>query len=342
MIVKRCTFAIASLLLFWGSLGAMVNAQAIRFGAAIAQTLPKMVKINGSGGTGGLEAYQSGMMISAEGHLLTVWSYVLDSSVITVTMNDGFKSEAKLIGFDPRLDIAVLKIPVSDTSFFSLDRVSNVEVGDRVIAFSNLYNVATGDEPVSIQQGFVSSISNLSARQGTYDSPYQEKALLIDAMTNNPGSAGGAVTDRTGQLIGMIGKEVRDRRSGNWLNYALPIENLSGSIEQILNGTKQIAAATNDAERLPTEPMSGPLLGISLVPSIVKRTPPYIDRIAAGSAADSAGLKADDLIIEINGAMTSTALSVVQQLLRVDRDEVVRITVQRGNRFLERALRLTR
>ena len=320
-----------------------VAGQMIRFRAAITQTLPKLVKIFGSGGSRGLEAYQSGILISADGHVLTAWSYVLDSSLITATMNDGYRAEAELVGFDPRLDIAILKIPVTDAPFFNLEKIASVETGDRVLAFSNLYNVATGDEPVSIQQGFVSSISNLSARQGTYQSPYQGEALLIDAMTNNPGSAGGAVTDRSGQLIALVGKEVRDQRTGAWLNYAIPIEKLKSSIEQILAGEKPIAGGSAASERkLPTEPMTPDLLGLALVPNIVKRTPPYIDRVASGSAADQAGLQADDLIIELDGVMTSTALEFMERLQTIDRDQSTAITVQRGNQFLERELRVTK
>ena len=320
-----------------------VVGQTIRFREAISQSLPKMVKIFGSGGSRGLEAYQSGMLISADGYLLTVWSYVLDSALITATMNDGYRAEAKLVGFDPRLDIAILKISVTDAPFFSLEKIASVETGDRILAFSNLYNVATGDEPVSIQQGFVSSISKLAARQGPYQLPYQGEALFIDAMTNNPGSAGGAVTDRSGQLIAVIGKEVRDQRTGAWLNYAVPVEKLKSSIAQILDGEKPIASDQSDADRRqPAEPMTPNLLGLSLVPNVVKRTPPYIDRVATGSAADRAGLQADDLIIELDGTMTATAQEFVTRLQLIDRDQSTTITVQRGNQFLERELRVSK
>ena len=57
----------------------------------------------------GLEPYQSGMVISADGHILTAWSYVLDTDYITVTLDDGRKYQGELKGYDPRLEIAVLK-----------------------------------------------------------------------------------------------------------------------------------------------------------------------------------------------------------------------------------------
>ena len=132
----------------------------------ISQTLPKTVKIIGSGGVRGLEAYQSGFLISNDGHVLTAWSYVLDSDVVTLTMNDGLKREAALVGFDPRLDIAVLKIDVADTPHFNLDAATTVGPGDRVLAFSNLYGVATGNEPVSVQRGFVTAKVKVVGAEG--------------------------------------------------------------------------------------------------------------------------------------------------------------------------------
>ncbi len=316
--------------------------QTIGFGNTIPQTLPKIVKIVGSGGARGLEAYQSGVLISAEGHLLTTWSYVLDSSVITVTTGDGYKYEATLVGFDPRLDIAILKIPVTGSSYFSIDNISTTVGGDRVLAFSNLYNVATGNEPVSIQQGFVSSVAKLSAVRGTWQSPYQGEAFFLDAMTNNPGATGGAVTDRNGNLIALIGKEMQDSRTNAWVNYGIPIESLRTSIRSIVDGKKQITTIAMDGQsKGPAEPMTLRLMGTSLVPDIVKRTPPYVDRVAAGSPAAKAGLLADDLIIEVDGVMTPSARDVKQRLSTIDRDAPVRLVVQRGNQFLDLTVKLS-
>jgi len=210
-----------------------------------------------------------------------------------------------------------------------------------VLAFSNLYNVATGNEPVSIQQGFVSAVSKLSAIRGTWQSPYQGDAFFLDAMTNNPGATGGAVTDRNGNLIALIGKEMKDSRTKAWLNYGIPIEALRTSIRSILDGKKRSTPSVGgELSKGPTEPMTLQLMGASLVPDIVKRTPPYIDRVASGSAAAKAGLAADDLIIEVDGVMTPSAEDVKQRLRTIDRDEEVSLTVQRGNQFLDLKLKL--
>src|SRR4051794_15643083 len=164
----------------------------------IAQTQPKIVKIFGAGGLRGLEAYQSGFVISGEGHILTVWSYVLDSDVITVALNDGRKLEAQLVGMDPRLEIAVLKIDGTDFPHFNLDEAVALDAGARVLAFNNLYGIATGNEPSSVLHGIVTAKTDLAARSGAYETVYRGPVYVLDAMTNNPGAPGGALTDRRG------------------------------------------------------------------------------------------------------------------------------------------------
>lgn len=333
----RGLFLALALWLIFGEAGGFAQTRSSVLNRTVSQTLPKTVKIVGSGGFRGLEAYQSGFLISNEGHILTVWSYVLDSDVITLTMNDGLKREAKLIGFDPRLDIAVLKIDVTDTPHFNLEAAATVSVGDRILAFSNLYGVATGNEPVSVQQGFVSARVQLSARRGAYQSPYEDDAYLLDAMTNNPGAAGGALTDRQGRLVAMVGKELRDSKTGAWLNFALPMEKLTEAIKRIRSGSISRSSDIND---WPTEPMTAALLGFSLVADIVQKTPPYIDRVMMGSVAAEGGVRPDDLIVEVNGQMTASVKDVLKQFQRVDRDDSVELTVQRGNRFFDMKLRL--
>jgi S1-C subfamily serine protease len=87
----------------------------------LSQVQPKMVKIYGAGGMRGLESYQSGFLISPEGHIATSWSTVLDSTKIRVILADGFKTNAEMVGMDPQTEIAVLKIQESTKSFFAVD-----------------------------------------------------------------------------------------------------------------------------------------------------------------------------------------------------------------------------
>src|SRR6056297_3021758 len=77
----------------------------------------RVVKIYGAGGLAGLEAYQSGFLVSPEGHVATAWSYVLDVDPIVV-LDDGRRFESTIVGFEPSLELAVLKIEASGVPFF--------------------------------------------------------------------------------------------------------------------------------------------------------------------------------------------------------------------------------
>ena len=307
---------------------------------AVKAVLPKTVKIVGSGGLRGLEAYQSGIVITSEGHILTAWSYVLDGETSTVTTNDGERFQCKLLGYDAKLEIAILKIEAAGLPFFDLASAVDAPVGTSVLTFCNCYGVATGNEPVSVQRGVISAKMKLAARRGSWQTPYTDDVFILDAITSNPGSAGGIVCDTKGRPIGLIGKESRDARTGLWLSYALPFSKLSDSVGRILDGKN--LANQNTTSRRTAEPLEPKLLGFLLVPEVLNRTPPYIESVTPKSVAFDAGIQPDDLIIEINGLPTASCRDVARRLGQVDRDSPVTITVQRGSEFISMKMSLVK
>ena len=209
----------------------------------------KLVKIYGAGGSRGLEAYQSGFLCSDQGHLLTAWSYVLDTDQVTAVLADGRRLPAELVGIDPRLELAVLRISAPGLPYFDLNEAIELEPGDRVLAFSNLYGIASGNEQASLLQGFVSAVAPLAARRGVYETPYDGRVYIVDAMTNNAGAAGGVLTDVQGRLAGMLGKELRSSLTNAWLNYAIPIAELRVAAQEILAGKAQPRGTGSRAAR---------------------------------------------------------------------------------------------
>ncbi len=358
-VVVRCRFCSMLGLAFDGSMGAarvfcglailaianfvllpFAFAQEVGYENIVPLVEPRVVKITGSGGFRRLEAYQSGFLVSDDGYILTVWSYVLDTDSPQVTLSDGQRFDATLVGYDPRIEIAVLKIDAGGLACFNIDSAVVSRAGARVLAFSNLFGVATGDEPVSVIHGHVAAITSLNARSGARESTYQGDVYILDAITNNPGAAGGAVTNRRGELIGLVGKELRDSQTGMWLNFCIPIGSLAGSAHDIRDGKMPVANAAN--QNVVSEPMTMELLGIVLVPDVIARTPPFVDRVVSGSVASDYGLEADDLIVEMEGQVTPSCRDVVRILSGVDRDERVSLTFQRENQFLTVEMELER
>src|SRR6185295_10367940 len=106
----------------------------------------------------------------------------------------------------------------------------------RVFAFSNLFGIAAGDEPVSMLHGVISAVAPLEARRGAFSNNFHGNVYVVDAAANNPGAAGGALTDSHGRLVGMLGKELRSSLTDTWLNYALPVAAFAPTVEDIIAG----------------------------------------------------------------------------------------------------------
>ena len=308
------------------------SAQETSFSETIQGVQPKIVKIFGAGGLRGLEAYQSGFFISPDGHVLTAWSYVLDTEEISVVLHDGRKFAAKFVGADPRLEIAVLKVDATDLEFFDPNVNHSSRVGARVLAFSNLYGIAIGDEHSSVLHGCISAITSLSARRGAYKTVYDGPVFVLDAMTNNAGAFGGALTDRQGRLLGVLGKELRNDRNSIWLNYAIPITELTQPIADIMAG-KMRPRESDSKRRKPQQPMTLDLLGIVLLPEILNKTPAFVQYVQPDSPAAKVGLLPDDLILYVGNTVVQSRKEVVSELSFVDRLDPVTITVQRGQQL---------
>ncbi len=300
----------------------------------IEQVQPRVVKIYGAGGAQQMEPYQTGMLISPEGHILTVLSYVLDTDALSVTLSDGRKFQAKLVGADPRLEVAVLKIDAKGLPCFALGKATAGEPGERVLAFSNLFGVATGNEAVSVQKGVVSAKTHLEGRRGVYTTPYDGPIYVIDAVTNNPGAAGGPLVTQRGALLGMLGKELRNAMDDTWLSYAIPIAELRGAVEGIVTGTAAKKPEEKAASK-PRQPLTLEQLGIVLVPDVVDRTPPYVDEVRPGTPAAKAGIRGDDMVVMVNRRLVRSCRELGEELSRIDRQSPVELTIARGQELVE-------
>lgn len=299
---------------------------------------PRMVKIFGAGGLRGLVTYGTGFLVSKEGHIATAWSHLLDPSEVVVVLNDGRRYTAKVLGAEPSLEVAVLKIDPQKEElslpYFDLDRsIGAASEGTRVLGFSNMFQVATGDESASVLHGVIASKTKFKARRGTFEMPYEGQVYVVDAITNNSGAAGGLLTTRDGKLIGMIGRELRNSETNTWLNYSIPLGELKKPIEEIISGkfsTAKKPVDEPDAARSyePTD------FGIVLVPDVLFRTPAYVDAIIEGSPAARLGIKPDDLVLFVNGELMQSVRMVKDELGRLEAGDTMKMVVRRGDQLV--------
>jgi S1-C subfamily serine protease len=323
----------------WLVVFSTVKVEAANLRQTIRQAQSKVVKIYGAGGLRGMEAYQTGILISAEGHVLTALSYVLDTSDLVVILDDGRKWQAELVGSDPVSELAVLRIPNEDEPLphFDLHQSAQAEEGQRVLALSNLYGIATGDEPVSVLQGVVTAIAPLDARRGAHRANYRGTVYVLDAYANNPGASGGALVDWQGQLIGVLGKELRSRVTGTWLNYALRAEKIATVVDDLLAGRE--LDTFRDDPLPPERSLSTEALGFMLVPNVLPRTPPYVDTVRPNSPADRAGLRPDDMIVFVAEQPIPSCQALIDTFGLIEFEDEVHLSILREGAIVDFLLR---
>lgn len=291
----------------------------------------KVVKLYGAGGARGLESYQSGILIDNVGHILTSWTTVLDVNKVRVVTYDGRRLDATMVGMDPQTEIAVLKLEDTGLNGFDLSNASMATTGQRVFAITNLFGIAAGNESCSVQKGVIMATTSLTTRRGKIKSLYQGKVYVLDVMTNNPGAAGGALIDLQGRLVGMIGKEIRDEQAGIWLNYAIPADVLKNSVERILSGNKSISESELKTVAQPHRLSD---LGVTLVPDVLAKTPPFVDQVRPGSVALRSGLQPNDLILLLNDQRVDSRRSLEKMLSTINRADSFYLLIQRGQELI--------
>lgn len=332
--VRKLTIRMVPALLVFVAFAAAAQAQSSI--DTIRNVSPKVVKIFGAGGGQKLHAYGTGFLVSPNGHIVTVWSHILDGDSVTVVLDDGRRFQARVLGAEPPLDMAVLKIEADGLPHFDLNDSTVVGAGARVLAFSNAFKVATGDEPVTVMHGVIAARTSLTARRGAFESPYTGPVYVVDAVTNNSGAAGGVLTTWDGRLLGMIGKELRNTQTNTWLNYVMPITELKETIQQIVTGDFSKKRPDDDespgkhrARRY--EPLD---FGIITIPDVLNRTPAYIDRILPGSQAEKAGLLPNDLILFVGDNLVHSCKLLKEDFGRLEANDVVKLVVRRGDKLV--------
>jgi serine protease Do len=313
----------------------------------------KVVKIFGAGGFRGATNYSTGVLVSADGHFVTIASQTLDTSELIVHLSDGRRMKAVVLAAEPELDIALCYIRMEgkgkdeknglDLPFYDIPEAAKrkpAEAGDWVLAHSNLFEIAMRNEPVSVMGGSITSVSKLHGKRGIFDFPYTGDVYVVDAIANGPGAGGGPLTTRKGDLLGLIGREIKNSQTETWINYAIPVfaeveikddkdkvtkVSVPQFVELAMKGEYKVVRKDKS--------LAGPggYTGIKFVPNVLDRTPPYVDEIIPDSPAAKAGIQVNDLVSFIDGEPVYSIKSFYAVMSRTRGGDTVRIEVRRGD-----------
>ena len=248
----------------------------------------------GQGGGGGApvtreaQSLGSGFLISADGyvvtnnHVISAGSRTATVDTITVTLPDRREFKAKLIGRDPASDLALLKIEASSLPFVRFGDSTAARVGDWVVAIGNPFGLGS-----TVTAGIVSAVHRVTGT-GAYDRFIQTDASI------NQGNSGGPMFDLNGNVIG-INSQILSPSGGNvGIGFAIPAEAAKPIIDTLLKG-RSVARGYLGVGIQPVD------AGIASALGLPNNRGEIISRIEPGEAADKAGLKQGDVVVQVGG-----------------------------------------
>ncbi len=342
--MKSLFIRLSGIAIVLGTLATLQGQQS--FTDTVTDVNKKMVKLFGAGGFKGLPSYGTGLLVSPKGHILTCNNHILSATDLRVHLYDGRFYHCKLLFREPELDVAVIKIQdeVDFLPYFDFARAAArplAEPGDWVLAFSNCFQIATRDEPMTVQRGVIAAYAELRGRRGIFDAPYIGEVYFVDAIANNPGAAGGVITNRNGELLGIVGRELKNTLSDTWINYATPVQarvdiqrdEKTVKVDMATFVQESIAGTYKQSEKRKNKEDRGGYHGIVLVPNVIGLTPPYVEEVLAGSPAATAGLRADDLIVYMDGELVPSIKAFRDVMKQTGPGTEIRLDVQRGARL---------
>jgi len=247
------------------------------------------------------EEVGSGVIIEKDGVIVTNYHVVANSDEIDVTLADGRRFQARLVGADPASDLAVLRIDADDLPTAIWGDSDTVEVGEMVWAIGNPFGLDR-----TLTYGIVSAVG----RRGVLDSPYQE-FLQTDAAIN-PGNSGGPLVDVHGRIMGITTAIVGKDYSG--IGFAIPSNTARAVSLAILESGYVERGYVGMALR-----SSGPAEFGVLVAAVEPKSP-----------AEVAGIRPGDLVVSFDGEPVAEPAALVLHLTRTPIGEQVPLGIVRG------------
>jgi S1-C subfamily serine protease len=274
--------------------------------------------------------YGSGVIVSADGKVLTAITPLLEARFVRAVLSDGREIRAEVVRRDPDRQVTLLQLEATDLPFAPLKPDSVPPAGSLVIAAGNPFNVAAGTDPVTLMFGHLAGTTRLDARFRRQDFPYRREVLLTDMVLSTPGFAGGGLYAADGALLGLIGPAVQSNRTNTWLSYALP----ANELQAFLAGDSAQQASDHAGERARVT------LGLTLFAIGGRTQPAYIERVHLSGPARTAGLLANDLILAVDGKTVETCEDYAVIVADLPPGVPINVVYKRGDEVRSAVLRV--
>ena len=288
------------------------------------ENIPSVVSIATQTRSG--SASGTGVVLSADGYIVTNAHVVENALHITALLTDGRELEARLVGSDTISDLAVLHVDASDLIPAEFGDSSVLRVGDSVAAIGDPLGVSLRG---TLTNGIVSAINRDVSVSGRTMTLIQTNAAI------NSGNSGGPLINCYGQVIGIITLKIGDNASAGGvegIGFAIP----SSTVQQIVNQLMEQGYVSG-------RPSLG-LTGVTLSNFYQSyfRLPSgyYIEEVLAGSPAQQVGIQSGDILISVAGSQVASSDDITAALFGYEVGDPVEIIISRNNRYYQVELEL--
>jgi serine protease Do len=261
------------------------------------------------------ESLGSGVIVSPDGYILTNNHVIEGATDVKVTLSNKRQLQAKVVGSDPKTDIAVLKVEGSGYPAITIGDSSKVQVGDYALAVGDPFGVGQ-----TVTMGIVSAMNRGNLGIEDYEDFIQTDAPI------NPGNSGGALINDRGELIGINTAILSHGSGGNQvIGFAVPVNLARQVMDQIMDHGKVTRAYLGIVVQDVTP-------GIAKAMGRTELRGALVGDVKASSPAGKAGLQRGDIILEINGKQVSDSRELRMNISMMKPDADVKVKILRDGK----------
>jgi len=267
----------------------------------------------------------SGVIISPDGYILTCHHVIENASTIQVTLYDNRSFRASVVGMDPSTDLALLKINAEGLPFLEFGDSDELRVGEWVLAVGNPFNLTS-----TVTAGIVSAKGRTL---GLLKEKFRVEAFIQTDAAVNPGNSGGALVNIHGKLVGI--NSAIASMTGTFAGYSFAIPaTIAKKVAEDLRTYGKVQRAFLGVQ---IEPLTADLQKESRAPVSQGA---YVRDVYGGSAAEEAGLRAGDVIVEVEGKPIRSAAELTELIARHRPGDRIKVVYYRGEKRQEATIRL--
>ena len=256
----------------------------------------------------------SGVIVSANGYILTNNHVIDGADEIEVILNDGRHSHARVIGADPDSDLAVLRIELEKLPVIVMGNSDVLQVGDPVLAIGNPFGVGQ-----TVTSGIVSALGRNQLGLNTFENFIQTDAAI------NPGNSGGALVDTGGNLLG-INTAIYSRSGGNMgIGFAIPVATAQQVLESIVKDG-QVTRGWIGVEPSDLSPELAETFGVKSDDGVI------ITGVLQGGPAAQAGMRPGDVITQVSGQAVHNVAELLTRVAALKPGQPAAFTVMRQDK----------